>query len=120
MVASRSIISILLLTFYILLFLRKDVNAASNCTATLCDMRYELAAEVHALLNYKTCDDVYPKDCICNSTIDIQFMEHPPYIYTDAKSGKVVGLLTGKKYFQIFFVVFYGYPTNAISIFIQI
>ena len=115
------------LTFYILLlifiifFLRKDVYAASNCTATLCDLRYELAAEVHALLNYRTCDDVYRTDCICNSTIDIQFMEHPPYIYTDAKSGKVVGLLTGKTYFQsIFVVVFYRYPKNPISTLIQI
>ena len=78
------------------ILIRKHVAAATGCTPSVCDMRYEIASEVHALLNYRTCDDVFRLDCICNRTIDIQFLNHPPYIYTDAKTGKVVGLLTGK------------------------
>ena len=75
-------------------------GAASNCSPTLCRLRYDLAAEVHTLRNYKNCNDVYSLDCICNRTIDIQFIEHPPYIYTDASTGNVTGLLTGMKSFN--------------------
>ena len=114
--ARRQIVPKLVLIF-IPFFVGRDMAVASNCTATLCDMRYELAAEVHALLNYKTCSDVYVSDCICNRTLDIQFIEHPPYIYTDTKTGKVVGLLTGKSAFLTeFFLLFCRLYTYILTI----
>ena len=77
------------------------LEASTNCTATVCKLRYELASELHTLRNYRTCADAFQQDCICNRTIDVLFIEHPPYIYTDAKSKKVVGLLPGE-YFVMF------------------
>ena len=90
-----------LMLIFILANFGKDVIAESNCTPTLCKLRFELASEVHALRNYGGCNDVYLMDCICNRTIDVQFIEHPPYIYADAKTGKVVGLLVGKFIFEL-------------------
>eukprot|EP00794_Sanderia_malayensis_P019105 gene19105-21021_t len=60
-----------------------------------CDIRYEYSKEIHELWNYNTCEDVYKLACICNKSIDILFIDLPPYIYTDAATNKVVGLIPG-------------------------
>ena len=73
-----------------------SVGASSNCTPSICKLRFELADEIHSLRGYRGCDDVYNFDCICNTTIDVQFIEHPPYIYVDPATKNVVGLLPGK------------------------
>ena len=94
---SRPRIALILSIYIWCLYLGNHcLEASMNCTATVCKLRYEFASEMHALRNYQTCDDAYKLDCICNRSIDVLFIEHPPYIYTDAKSKKVVGLLPGK------------------------
>lgn len=69
---------------------------SSTCNGTaVCWMRYDIAKEMHALRGVDSCQAAYDFHCICSMTIDILYIDHPPYIYTDPKTKKVIGLLTG-------------------------
>eukprot|EP00112_Aurelia_sp_Birch-Aquarium-sp1_P005385 Seg1611.1 transcript_id=Seg1611.1/GoldUCD/mRNA.D3Y31 product="putative potassium channel protein YugO" protein_id=Seg1611.1/GoldUCD/D3Y31 len=69
---------------------------SSTCNGTaVCWMRYDIAKEMHALRGVDSCQGAYDFHCICSMTIDILYIDHPPYIYTDPKTKKVIGLLTG-------------------------
>lgn len=70
--------------------------SAEDCNVSVCDVRLELADELHRLWNYQTCEDVFKLNCMCNNTIDVLFSEIPPYIYTEPKTKKVIGLFPGK------------------------
>ncbi|XP_065060053.1 uncharacterized protein LOC135687428 [Rhopilema esculentum] len=60
-----------------------------------CMIRINLVEEMNFLQDYKTCEDVHKKHCICQQPIDILFTETPPYIFTDPKTGTVTGLIPG-------------------------
>ena len=69
---------------------------SSTCNETaVCWMRYDIAKELHSLRGVESCEAAYNFHCICSMTIDILYIDHPPYIYTDPNTKKVHGLLTG-------------------------
>ena len=72
------------------------VSMMPKCGLKRCMMRYEFAKELHLLWRYKNCTDVYNWACSCRKSIDVLYMEIPPYIYTDPTSKEVVGLLPGR------------------------
>ena len=82
---------------------------SSTCNETaICWMRYDIAKELHSLRGVETCEEAYNFHCICSMTIDILYIDHPPYIYTDPKTMKVNGLLTGNilSHFHIHMIIF--------------
>ena len=74
--------------------LRFSLGTSCNVTHQ-CSIRYEFASEVHYLRKYKTCQEVYDRDCICKQPIDVLFNEAPPYIFTSDKN-ETVGIIPGK------------------------
>ena len=60
-----------------------------------CAARFEFSSELHYLRGYKSCKDVYNRDCICQQPIDVLFNEAPPYIFT-SENNRTSGIIPGK------------------------
>lgn len=73
-----------------------SLSLGTPCNVTTqCLVRLEFASELHYLRKYKTCQDVYKRDCICKQPIDVLFNEAPPYIFTSDEK-ETVGIIPGK------------------------